>query len=115
MDSEVESGLANLPEVIERIKDSLVQVYHPEAIYLFGSYAWGTPDKHSDIDVAVILDSSDLTLPERIRQSSDILWGIGIPVDILVYTREEIENRAAFRSTLQYKILHEGMKIYEAV
>ena len=33
-------------KIVERIKKE----YHPEKIILFGSYAYGTPDKNSDVD-----------------------------------------------------------------
>jgi predicted nucleotidyltransferase len=29
----------------------LAETYNPEAIFLFGSYAWGDPEKASDIDI----------------------------------------------------------------
>lgn len=107
------SSLARIPQVIENLKDSLVQVYHPREIFLFGSCAWGIPDSDSDIDIAVILDSSDISMVERMRLATDILWSAGVPVDLLVFTRDEIELKAQWKSTLQYKILHEGKKIYE--
>ncbi len=101
-------------ETIETIKEYLIQVYQPREIFLFGSYVWGTPDSESDIDFAVILDSSELSMIERMRLANNILWEVGVPVDILVYTKEEFKRRAQYKSTLQYRILHEGKKIYEA-
>jgi predicted nucleotidyltransferase len=34
-------------EIVRR----LVNEFQPEAVYLFGSYAWGKPDKESDLDL----------------------------------------------------------------
>ena len=42
------------PEIIEEVKKRLIAVYKPEAIYLFGSYAWGAPTEGSDLDLLVI-------------------------------------------------------------
>ena len=38
------------------IVDRLVDVSRPLRIYLFGSYAWGTPTVDSDYDLCVIVD-----------------------------------------------------------
>ena len=38
-------------EQIQEVTRRLVEVYQPEAIYLFGSYAWGEPNADSDIDL----------------------------------------------------------------
>ena len=37
-------------EVIKEVKNRLVKTYDPIAIYIFGSYAWGTPTLDSDLD-----------------------------------------------------------------
>ena len=101
-------------EKIDEIVDSLIKVYHPLEIYLFGSYAWGKPDKDSDIDFAVIVDESNLDMASRIRLSFDALWGIGISTDIIVYTKSELIEKSKYRSTLQHRILTDGKKVYEA-
>ena len=37
------------------IKESVLQVVPAEAIYLFGSYVYGTPSEDSDIDIYVVV------------------------------------------------------------
>ena len=86
--------------VIDRIKNSLVEVYDPIEIYIFGYYAWGTPNEESDIDFAVIINSTDPDMADRIRLSVDALWGVGVPADILVFTKAELEEKAMYNSTL---------------
>ena len=49
----IESDLLN--ETVERLKTE----FQPDEIYLFGSHAWGTPHEDSDIDLMVIVPSSD--------------------------------------------------------
>ncbi|NCN05850.1 MAG: nucleotidyltransferase domain-containing protein [Spirochaetales bacterium] len=104
----------NRQEIINYIKDSLIKTYNPSAIYLFGSFAWGTPNEESDLDFAVIVPSSSLSMAERIRLSYKELWGLGVPTDIIVYTESEIREKSRHPSTLPYKILSQGTKIYEA-
>ncbi len=46
-------------ETIEKVKefaDIIVAEFNPNIIVLFGSYAKGTENEYSDIDVAVIVD-----------------------------------------------------------
>lgn len=43
-------------ETIEEVKNRLVKTYNPIAIYLFGSYAWGSPTEDSDLDLLVIIE-----------------------------------------------------------
>lgn len=102
-------------QTIETVKKRLVDVYHPLAIYLFGSYAWGEPTEESDLDILVIVDKSDEKSYVRPREGHAALRGLGISKDIIVFTKEDFEDRITDRSTLSYKILHEGVKLYEAV
>ena len=41
-------------EIIRRLVDE----FHPETIYLFGSHAWGKPTSGSDMDLLVIVENS---------------------------------------------------------
>ena len=50
------------PEIIETVKERLIKTYNPKTIYLFGSYAWGTPDEDSDLDLLVVIESSEFQL-----------------------------------------------------
>lgn len=40
-------------EIIEKLKEVLIEKCKPEAIILFGSYARGTQNNESDIDIAI--------------------------------------------------------------
>ncbi len=40
---------------IEQIKEKLVRQLSPEKIYLFGSFAEGTADEGSDVDIYILL------------------------------------------------------------
>jgi len=58
------------------IVDRLVDVYHPLQIYLFGSYAWGTPSVESDYDLCVIVESSGEKKTSRSRKGRNALLDI---------------------------------------
>jgi predicted nucleotidyltransferase len=48
--------------ISKTIKDPIVQAlrpFNPEKVILFGSFAYGSPQKDSDIDIFVIKDISE--------------------------------------------------------
>lgn len=97
---------------IDEVKTRLVNAYHPLSIYLFGSYAWGSPDPESDLDLLVVVNQSDEKKYKRTRKGLESLRGLKINKDLLVYTLDEFNNRSAHVSTLCYKIKKEGKQIY---
>ena len=100
-----------LQEIIRR----LVNVYNPLKIYLFGSYAWGSPTQDSDIDLLIVVEHSDEKNYKRSIPGSLSLYDLMIAKDILVYTKEEFERRSQNISSLMYKIKEEGKAIYARV
>jgi uncharacterized protein len=44
--------------LLEQATEGLKAEFQPEAIYLFGSHAWGTPTHDSDVDLLVIVPES---------------------------------------------------------
>lgn len=100
------------PEVIEEVKKRLVEVYDPEKIYIFGSYAWGCPDEESDLDLLIVIKSSDEKRHRRSIPGRRSLWGLKISKDIMVYTQAEFNERASDPTTLVYKVVHDGKVLY---
>ena len=100
--------------IINEIVSRFIDLYNPKEIYLYGSYAWGSPTVDSDVDLCIILNESDKSQADRIRDGLRALKDINIPVDLLVLTEHEIEHRKDHPSTLIFKIYHSGKKLYEA-
>lgn len=99
-------------ETIEEVKNRLVKLYNPLAIYIFGSYAWGLPTQDSDLDILIVVEKSDLKKYKRAVEAYGALFGLNAPSDILVYTKEEFERRSKNITTLCHKIKEEGKLIY---
>jgi predicted nucleotidyltransferase len=88
---------------INTVLDSLVfslKSSDPYKIILFGSYANGNPNENSDIDLMVILDNNHVskTYEERLNKKifiRNLVLEINrkIPLDILVYSKEELNKR----------------------
>ena len=98
--------------VIEEATRRLVAEFQPEQIWLFGSYAWGEPTEDSDLDLVVVVPSSQERNLQRVRRANQTLRGIGLPKDVLVHTRSEFETYHDVASSLTYKIIHEGKLLY---
>ena len=55
--------------------------------YLFGSYANGTPDEDSDIDIALFSPTEEeLGLEERLRMMAQIRYAVGAEVELHLYS-----------------------------
>jgi predicted nucleotidyltransferase len=100
------------PELLEEIVQRLVKEFDPERIILFGSYAWGTPSQDSDVDLLVVVPDSALSTAQRAARAHRALRGIGIPKDILVRTREEMERYRLVPASLEAEILDRGRPLY---
>jgi len=88
--------------VLAEIVCRLVALYHPERICLFGSTAQGLAGPHSDYDILVVV--SDDT-PVELRETDEVyqvLWEIGAPVDVLVWTRSDFEGRLHLKASLPF-------------
>ena len=95
-------------EIVERI----VKTVHPHKIILFGSRARGQAGPNSDVDILVIADSSE----PRYRRSAPIygvLSDISIPMDIVVYTPEEVTEWSQVRQAFVTTAIREGRVLYE--
>lgn len=96
--------------IVQRLREEL----SPRAIYLFGSYVYGKPGPQSDIDLLVVVDDSPLSVYERDAAAYRALIGIGVPKDVMVYTRSEFERRAALPVSFERTVKNKGKLLYAA-
>ena len=86
--------------------------FNPEKIILFGSYAKGTQNKDSDIDLLIIQDT-DLPSYRRGIEIRMSLIGTKMPIDILVYTRIEFEKEKQDKYSFLYSAIKTSKILYE--
>ena len=98
----------SLRPAIQRIVDEL----QPEKIILFGSYAYGRPNSHSDVDLLVVM-KTDASLKERSWNVSRLLLPRPFPIDILVKTPKEIETALKSGDFFIKEIVTRGKVLYE--
>jgi predicted nucleotidyltransferase len=97
---------------ILEITNGIASKFDPEKIIVFGSYANGTQNEESDLDL-LIIQESDLPPHERgfdIRMS---LRGTKIPFDILIYTKQEFEQEKGKSFSFLHSALQNSKTVYE--
>jgi uncharacterized protein len=111
----VEKNWHLVEEMTERLK-----ALNPYKVILFGSYAAGNPTEDSDLDVAVILDSDEIAdnfgkWIARQRPVSGAVREIRykIAMDVLVYSKAEIDYLKAEGSSFIKEIESTGKVLYE--
>ena len=101
------------PLIVERLKP-----LNPEKIILFGSFAYGTPNEDSDIDLFLIKDDLSIENMRRYKQELqkklfDIQKKYLVGIDIFVDSTQRIEERIKnIKDQFYDEILTKGIKIY---
>ncbi len=90
----------------------IVHELSPQKIVLFGSYAYGNPNPHSDVDLLVIMETNE-SHKERSWAVSRLLLPRPFPVDILVKTPKEVEEALEAGDFFLKEILSRGKVLYE--
>jgi uncharacterized protein len=101
------------PKLAELVR-RLVEAVHPERIYLFGSRARGDATKDSDYDVLLLFSQGEDSLRGLQREAYHALWGLGMPVDIVVMTCAFFERRRRALASLPATVEREGKLVYAA-
>jgi len=102
-----------IQDELEKLKELIINTIPVEKIYLFGSHAYGIPDKNSDLDLYVVLkDDVQIRLIDAVIK---IRLAIGrkktMPVDILANTASKYRERIK-EPTIERTIDRDGIKIY---
>ena len=98
-----------LSEIVDKIKNE----YQPEKIILFGSYAYGKPNKDSDIDLFIVKETNKRRV-DRFVEVSQITHEPkqGISISPVVYTPREVETRLAMGDDFAEEVLNKGEVLY---
>lgn len=102
---------AEFPE-IRQMAGEIAKAFNPHKIILFGSYARGNATAESDVDLLVIMDSTD-SPPHRSVGMYRLLNGYMTPVEIMVRTPAEIEKYKDVPFSVIHTALREGITLYE--
>ncbi len=102
-------------EQIQAVVRRIVEGYQPDQIILFGSYAYGTPTEHSDLDLLIIKKDAEQRKIERDLKIRHLLWGGPMPpMDIFIRTPQELHQAVADVYTVEAEAVAKGRILYAA-
>jgi len=104
---------AMIQQDLDLIKESVLQIVPAEAIYLFGSYAYGTPNGESDIDIFVVVPDGTSELSELYADIRGLIRKKKkrMEIDLLMGHSSDF-NRRKNGPTLERVIAQKGTVLY---
>ena len=99
-------------EALNKVIHQIVEGVQPEKVILFGSYGYGSPTNDSDVDLLVILETSDRPA-DRYLAISRLIRPRPFPLDILVKTPAEITQALEKGDFFIQEIVMKGQTLYE--
>ena len=106
-------NLSDIKQNLNEMAQIIAKTVPVESIYLFGSYAYGTPNKDSDLDLYIVfkdeLPMRELDAITAVRMAIKPVKKM--PIDILGLKQNRFHIRKMY-ATLERKIVREGVKLY---
>jgi hypothetical protein len=93
----------------------LMEQFHPRQVILFGSYACGQPDAHSDVDLIIVKELQQSPVRELVailKAWRPIRWrGESLPFELLLETPAHHERRAAQAGSFYAEAVRTGLRL----
>ena len=99
-------------QAIREIVQQIVERFRPQKVILFGSYAHGNPTPDSDVDLLVIMETSERVLHAAARISAAI--DHPFPLDTLVFRPSELKASLERKGVFATEIMANGIVLHEA-
>lgn len=100
-------------ELIDRVRQRIVEAFHPDAIYLFGSAARSEQREGSDLDLLVVMDLPEGVTPRtqssRIRR---LFLGWRVPMDIVVQAPKTFQETMESPGHLARIARRQGLQLH---
>jgi predicted nucleotidyltransferase len=103
-------------QMIRQMVQTIVKEVSPEKIILFGSRASGEATPESDVDLLIVEKESAFEGRSRWRETARIrqaLWDFPVPIDILLFTTEEVHRWKDAVNHVIARSFREGTVIYD--
>lgn len=101
-------------QIVKSMTDNIINNFSPDKIVVFGSWARNDYNEHSDVDFLVIMPYSGSKRDAQVAVRR-VLKGFGVPKDVIVATKQEIEQRQNLSGYIYGAALREGRVVYERV
>lgn len=97
---------------LENIKQLILNTVEADAIYLFGSYAYGTPTEDSDFDIYIVIPDGGIRPIEAMQIiGSAIYKEQKKPIDILVRRAGDFHQRKLL-PTIERTVVRDGVMLH---
>lgn len=97
---------------IRAVAKQIAVKFQPEKIILFGPYAHGKPKPESDVDLLVVMETPLRERQQRLEISRALSPRL-FPMDVLVRTPKQLEERIALGDFFLREIASQGKVLYE--
>jgi predicted nucleotidyltransferase len=98
---------------LDRLVARIVERLDPEEIWLFGSRAEGRARPGSDYDLLAVVPDRAPELDLDFFHAWTLICDLGIPADLVPYTRAEFEEERDVVGTLAQDVAERGRRVYE--
>ena len=102
-----------MPEFARRLALALAAACDPIAVLLFGSWAKGSADVHSDVDLVVVL--RERPSPALRAALQDAVSGVPMHVDLLLWTPADVDTARADLAGFAGSVLSGAVMLYGAL
>lgn len=99
-----------LAELVRR----LVVAHQPAKLYLFGSRGRGDAEPGSDYDLLMVVNKLEAPAYRVAQDAHELVWGLGISADILVWACEDFDRRLSLKASLPATVVRDGMLLHAA-
>ena len=93
----------------------LLETFHPHQVILFGSYAYGDPNEHSDVDLLIIKPLEQSPVREAISMRKawrPVRASVGsLPFDLIVSSPEDHQRRLSHSAGFYEEIVERGLRV----
>jgi len=103
-------------QMLQQMVDAIVREVDPEEIWLFGSQARGEAREHSDVDLLIVEREPFEAKGDRwqhLTRLYDLAAERRLPVDLLLYSREEVDSWRDQPGHIVGTVIMNGKRIYE--
>jgi len=100
------------PNEIDNLVRRIAARIQPQKVIIFGSYAKGMATIKSDLDIFVI-KKTELPMANRADDLKSMLSHSLIPVDVHIYTPEEMEEYGKDQFSFVNSILKTGKTVFQ--
>ncbi len=87
--------------------ERILEKYQPLTAYIYGSYAYGTPNKESDLDLFVVTQENPHQLYRSLAKE---FWNFDIPVEMVIYHETVFQKKLEWNELVQM-IVKKGIQL----